>query len=329
MPDAWEAAAKKYQVETGATAGPQGKTADEGVSNPPNGGAVTSIDTPSNEDYKLWQQNDVPRMSQENGFQRAFDNLTTVTPEQEKGHSWLTNKAQEFGAGAIGTLSPLVHPIQTLSGAVDSIEHPKSAVISMAKSAEEHPAQTLGGLVGTLDTAGLGEAAGRPLMAAIPTRAKAGRLFEDVMNTAGDQPVKISPQTMKPLERTQQLAMAGGKPFGTADKLYQRIQTVNPITYREARDFAQNMSLSPEEKMSLKRSMRYEVPRMAKSFNEDVARAADEAGKGAEHRKAMSMYRTASRNAAVGKGLLKYGGRAALGAAGAGGLYELGKTLKQ
>ncbi|HXF12277.1 MAG TPA: hypothetical protein VN517_03945 [Terriglobales bacterium] len=163
----------------------------------------------------------------------------------------------------------------------------------------------------------------------VPTRAKAGKLFNKVMDSAGDQPVTISPNTMAPLERTQQLAMAGGKPFGAADKLYQRIQTINPLTYREARDFSQNMSLSPEEKMGLKKSMRYEVPRLAKSFNEDVGNAAAAAGKGEEYGNAMNMYRRASRNASIGKGLLKYGGRAALGAAGAGGLYEVGKALNK
>lgn len=182
---------------------------------------------------------------------------------------------------------------------------------------------------GALAVEGGSGMAGREGFGAIPTTARAGKLFEQVMAKAKDQPVSISPETMAPLERTQQLAMTGGKPFTTADKLYQRIQTVNPLTYGEARDFASNMALSPEEKMGLKKSMKYEVPKMAKSFGEDVGRAAEDAGAGPDYQKAMKMYRRGSQIESAGKGLVKYGGRAALGAAGAGGLYEVGKALNK
>lgn len=84
-----------------------------------------------------------------NALQREFDNLVTVTPEQEKGHSWLMNKAQEFGAGAIqGVAAPFVHPEQTLEGIGSMIAHPIDSAEGMAQSAWQHPAQTLGNIVG-------------------------------------------------------------------------------------------------------------------------------------------------------------------------------------
>jgi hypothetical protein len=342
--DLWEAAAKNYHAQAGVN-----PTAPS-----PSG------ETP-NQDWRLWQQSDASTAAkpQEGFFRSLADSLgvPTQAPSLKDAvkNGLITGLEGPAGMAAHALYSGGKRMAKEVGDAVSDYRSGNKAgaayhaitalpVIgpAMDKATDQYADGNYRGEVGTL----LGSAAQMAPVALgaadlatpsglsfdlpeIPTRAKAGRLFEDAMSKAGDQPVTISPETMKPLERTQQLSMAGGKPFGTADKLYQRIQTVNPLTYREARDFSQNMSLSPEEKMGLKKSMRYEVPKMAKSFNEDVARAADAAGKGAEHREAMSMYHRASRNAAIGKGLLKYGGRAALGAAGAGGLYEVGKAIKQ
>lgn len=57
MPDPWKDAAKAYQVHTGATGGGGATAENEGVSNPPNGGAVTSVDEPS-ADYQIWNASD-------------------------------------------------------------------------------------------------------------------------------------------------------------------------------------------------------------------------------------------------------------------------------
>lgn len=100
--------------------------------------------------------------------QKYVDKLTTVTPEQEQGHSWLTNKAQEFGAGAIqGVTQPFVHPLDTLSALGHAVAHPIDTGNQVARSAIEHPAQAAGNLVGG---AVLGEAAA-PLAEAAATGA--------------------------------------------------------------------------------------------------------------------------------------------------------------
>lgn len=81
--------------------------------------------------------------------QDKFDELTKVTPEQEAGHSWLTNKAQEFGAGAIqGLAAPIVHPLDTISAVGNTIAHPIDTAIALGKSAIANPAQAAGNLVG-------------------------------------------------------------------------------------------------------------------------------------------------------------------------------------
>jgi hypothetical protein len=91
-------------------------------------------------------------------LQKKADELTTVTPEQEAGHSWLTNKAQEFGAGAIqGATAPIVHPLNTLEGIGNTILHPINTGKAVLQSALANPAQTAGNVVGG---AVLGEGAG-------------------------------------------------------------------------------------------------------------------------------------------------------------------------
>jgi hypothetical protein len=260
-----------------------------------------------------------------NGLQRAFDKATTVTPEQEKIPSWMNpavgnviNKAQEFGAGAIqGAGQPFVHPLDTLSGIGSSIAHPIEAAKAMGKGAMEHPFQTAGNLVGGAVTAGgLEELPGGGIpfkspaqgpgtlgrvMDAIPTRAKAGKLFESVMNDAGDQPVNLT-RAMDPLERAQQLSARGHGTVSAADNLYKRINTVNPLDYREARDWASSLSrLSGEDSMSASPALKAQIGKLSHAFNEDVGDTAGSVGRGEDYTKAMQDYARASslRNAAV------------------------------
>lgn len=93
--------------------------------------------------------------------QDKFDELTTVTPEQEAGHSWLTNKAQEFGAHVIhGVGGAIVHPLDALNGVGNAIAHPIDTAVAMGKSAIADPVGTAGELVGgaLLGEAGAGAA---------------------------------------------------------------------------------------------------------------------------------------------------------------------------
>lgn len=313
--DPWEEAAKSYKAS--------------GAQSAPTSGASPAS---GNDDWKIWNQDaSTPKMSANSGLmsgiQDSFDQNTKTSPNEP-----LLETGLKSVVGAIG--QPFVHPVDTVTGMAQAARHPIDQAHQEVDALRANPAyegtkmagslfgnMALGGAAGSLPGA-VGDVADM-----IPTRAKGGKILDSVLDKARDQPVTLSPQTMAPLERTQQLAMAGGKPFGTADKLYQRVQSVNPLAYGEARDFAQNMSLSPEDKMSLKKSMRYEVPRLSKSFNQDVGRAAEAAGVGPEYQRGMSVYRNGARFEDAKDALAKYGGRAALGAVGAGGLYELKKAL--
>jgi hypothetical protein len=145
-------------------------------------------------------------------------------------------------------------------------------------------------VLGGLDTA----APKRPLLGEIPTRAKAGKVFDSVMQDAGDQPVNLT-RAMAPLERAQQLSARGGGNVAAADNLYKRINTVNPLDYREARDWASNLSrISGQDKMSASPALRAQVARLSHAFNEDIGDTASSVGRGEDYAKAMRDYRRAS-----------------------------------
>lgn len=234
----------------------------------------------------------IPAIDNRNKIQRGFDELANVTPEQEQGKPWLLNKAQEFGAGAIGSLSPLVHPIKTIEGIGNAISHPEETAKSVWADVKEHPAQAAGNLVGGLVTGGLASEAGAPLLARIPTRAKAGALFEQAMGKAENEPVwmqKSGPE----LVRARELMERGGGRSAPVNALLKRVGNVNnpPLPYREARDYASNLSrLSAGETQKLSPVMQKQVGNLSRAFNQDVGDAATRAGAGPEYNQAMQSY---------------------------------------
>jgi hypothetical protein len=118
----------------------------------------TSAWTPVPPDQAGWTPVPPDASDDRNIVQKYVDKLTTVTPEQQQGHSALVNQAQKFGAGAIqGVTQPFVHPLDTLSGMGQMIAHPYDTGKQMIQSAIDNPAQTAGNLVGG---AVLGNAAG-------------------------------------------------------------------------------------------------------------------------------------------------------------------------
>jgi len=280
--------------------------------------------TEGSEETQSEPQGTIPKL------QKAFDDLTTVTPEQEAGHSWLTNKAQEFGAGAIGSLSPLIHPLDTLRGAAGAIAHPEETAKNVWAGVKEHPAQFAGNLVGGAVTGGLAAEAGAPLIARIPTKAKAGAVFQDVMAKAADQPVWMQ-RSGSELQRAIELADRGGVKPGPVSKLARRVGNVNnaPMTYKEARDFATNLSdLSADEKMALKPVMRRQMGKLAKTFNQDVGDAADRVGMRPQYDQAMKDYAQAARIQNFLENAKKLAVPAAAGAVGLGAVHKLAKAMQ-
>jgi hypothetical protein len=270
-----------------------------------------------------------------NAVQRTFDDLTTVTPEQEKGHSWLTNKAQEFGAGAIGSLSPLFHPVKTLESVPEAVAHPVDTAKNVWQNVKEHPAEAAGGLVGMADTAGLGEAAASPLL---PSAARASRVFADIEKSAKDVPVTME-RTQPALDEFRQSVRTGGKNAPVMNQLQNRITprspkvgildrmqndlndttpeppAPNPINFPEARDFYSNISRQTARPGFLRRAIeppgmgdfRFRAGNVREALNSDLTNAADAIGRGEDYTNAMKEYGRAKTLQKVGKGALLLG----------------------
>jgi hypothetical protein len=249
-----------------------------------------------------------PPPDERNGLQKVFDESTApATPEERAGSpNWL-NEAADVPRGFINGMGSLVaHPIQSAEGIGRAFMHPMDTAESAGKAFDEHPGYTVGQTLGGL---GAGAAVGGAMAKipeiadAIPTRAKAGAMFQDVMAKAGDQPVWMQNSGAE-LNRALELADRGGTKPTTVSKLARRVGNVNnsPMNYSEARDFATNLSdLSADEKMALKPVMRRQVGKLSRAFNQDVGDAASRAGVGDQYVQAMRDYARASqfRNAAT------------------------------
>ena len=70
---------------------------------------------------------------------------------------------------------------------------------------------------------------------------RAGKLFESVMQDAGNQPITLAAADGANGARAAAFGARGGT-VSAIDNLYKRINSVNPLDYREARDWASNLS---------------------------------------------------------------------------------------
>jgi hypothetical protein len=146
----------------------------------------------------------------------------------------------------------------------------------------------------------------RPLVGEIPTRAKAGKLFDVAMSKAEHEPVQLTNAT-DPMERAQQLSARGHGTVSAVDNLFKRINTVNPLDYREARDWGSSLSnLTGNDEMGVTRSLKSQVKQLSRAFNQDVGDAAERAGVGDQYQRAMRMYAQAARNREFAGKALKY-----------------------
>jgi hypothetical protein len=145
-----------------------------------------------------------------NAIQRGFDKMTEVTPEQEKGHSGIVNRMQEFGAGAIqGAGQPFVHPMKTLEGIGNMMAHPIDSLHNDVNNLEEHPAQFAGNLVGGAVT---GDLAGEALGATAPKMASAARTMAiGDPDAAALRGLQVAPKSQKALSALS--SVEGARPY--------------------------------------------------------------------------------------------------------------------
>lgn len=185
---------------------------------------------------------------------------------------------------------PLMGPVHALEGGLETLTIPSSVITPEAS--EINPIMKGISKVSEM----------------VPTRAKAGRLFEDVMGAAADRPVTLT-RSGDQLLRVRELADNGTSMPQAAGKLLRRVTDpeAGPLTYRTARDFASNISrASANETMRLSPNMQREMGILSPLLNADVGDTAMAAGKGPEYIKAMKMYSQASRNAATAKSIGKF-----------------------
>jgi hypothetical protein len=132
---------------------------------------------------------------------------------------------------------------------------------------------------------------------AIPSTARAGKAFQEVMGAAKSVPVDITAPGNVAL-RIQELADRGGTMPVAVRKFITRVTDPDkaPMAYEEARDFASNISrLSANEFNRLTPAVAREVADMRVALNASIAKAASTVGKGAQYASAMNEYANAMR----------------------------------
>ena len=151
----------------------------------------------------------------------------------------------------------------------------------------------------------------------IPSTARAGRKFEEVMGAARDVPIRAGGPAAEAM-RGKEIAGRGGQLPKILRDFVRRTSDVEapPITYEEARDFYTNARLAMSEYLQTKPNMWRQVTIFKNALGEALQDAANAAGKGSEYKSAMTEYRRAANlkklaTAAAGLGI-KMGG---LGAA--------------
>lgn len=156
---------------------------------------------------------------------------------------------------------------------------------------------------------------------AIPSAARAGEKFQDVMGAAKDVVVDTKEIGDAALRIYQLSERGGSMPKAVRDLLKRVTDPAKPgMAYPEARDFASNIGrLSADEMRRLTPVVRREVAQLAAALNRANAEAAKLAGKGAEYKSAMREYARAMQLKDALDIVIKKAKQAALPAAGLGG----------
>lgn len=235
----------------------------------------------------------------------------------DKAREWLENKVttgSQAGAGEFMASAPL-GALRVARGGAEVASHPLQATKDIVGGGLQ--AATMPGMVLAPEAA---EAAG----GLIPSTARAGRKFEEVMSAAKDVPVN----TAKPAEA----AARGKEMFQHGSPSLPRIlrafntrmadPEANPMTYKEGRDFLTNSRMAMTEYLRNNPTMWRQVSIFRNALGEAVQEAAAQAGKGELYKSAMGEYRRAKamQKLAVAAGAL------GIKMAGLGGMYSLAKS---
>lgn len=154
----------------------------------------------------------------------------------------------------------------------------------------------------------------------IPTRAKAGRQFQQVMSKVGDEVVDVAKPGDAALRISELAERGGSMPKAVRDFMKRATDpTKGEPTYREMRDFYSNISrLSANEFQRLTPVVRMEVGKLRVALDRALAATAAKGGEEATYRAAMKQYALAARARELVEKAAKYGA----GALGAGWAYK-------
>jgi hypothetical protein len=180
--------------------------------------------------------------------------------------------------------------------------------------AVEHPGLTLA-------TAAL--PGGVNAAASLPTRAKAGAKFQQVLRAVGDEPVDVARPGDSALRIYQLSERGASMPKAVRDFLKRATDPSKAdMSYKEARDFYSNLtSLSADETRRMSRPIRRELNELRVALDKALAQTAAGGGQEQVYREAMREYAIASRMRELSDKALKYGA----GVAGAGAAYNFMK----
>lgn len=243
----------------------------------------------------------------------SFDAQTQINPNDT-----LLQKGLKSVVGAVG--APFAHPLKSLAGlipqdyATQYAEAQKQPKQDLASGLVTGAGQAFGGLALGAALGGAAKA-GAPLLEKIPTRARAGDMFQSVMRDAKDQPVNLA-NSGDQLLRVQELAQRGTSMPQAAGKLLRRTTEPNspPLTYEEARDFASNLSRSSvNEAQRLSPVMQANIAKLSRSFNQDIQDTAGTVGRGVDYAQAMKDYARAAKTRELLNKTVKWAIPAAIG----------------
>ena len=214
-------------------------------------------------------------------------------------------------------LTPAERTAGLLKAAGLTVGHMLGLTTPAAEEAVEHPKTTLA-------TAALSSVVPAAVRA-VPTRAKAGVKFEEVMRAVGDQPVDVSRAGDVGL-RVMELAERGGTMPKVVRDLLRRATdpAKGEMPYREVRDFYSNVSrLSADEMKRLPPVIKQQIGTLREALNEALAKTAASGGKEGVYRAAMHQYKIASRMHELSKKIAKW----TAAAVGAGTAYKIGTDI--
>ncbi len=229
----------------------------------------------------------------------------------EKARTWADTAADVGkgflkGAGAtVAGLGEMAANAGMLPGVQPSAFNQAMRPAAFTKAEEATTAQNTPQMVGKgLETVaelampvGAGAKAG---MEAIPSAARAGAKFEQVMGAARHVPVDLTVPGDVALRLADIAQRGGGTNFGPPP-VRQFIQWATdpnkaPMTYEVARDFASNLSkLSRKDLTAMGGPMSAKVMELSAALNKSIGQAASKVGKGREYAEAMTEYAKAKR----------------------------------